>query len=79
MLELDYYWRKSGLELGEVDYQDWEQVVVRVGAQAYGLDLTSLDENWQKIVFIEQNYRPTDKKRGADTIIDVRFRLPVVR
>jgi hypothetical protein len=79
MLELNYYWRESGLALGEVDYDDVGQVMVRVGEQAYVIDLTNLDENWQKVVFIEENDWPTERKAMKGKVIDVRFRLPVVR
>ena len=60
--------------LRAVDFIDYNRLEITTDRATYILDLFSLDEDWQQLVYLENYYHPED----TPGIIDLRLKRPTV-
>ncbi len=73
-LFLEYFSRGKRESWDKVVFQDLNTLLISSGQQTYFLDLFDLDDNLQKLDYLQENYLAPPKKQ----VIDLRFNLPIV-
>ncbi len=75
---LEYFSREKRHYWQKVIFYDLDKLAIVADDRTYMLDLFSLDENLQKFFYLQKNWTPADSDFST-SIIDLRFRLPVIR
>lgn len=73
---LEYFSRDQRQNWQSVTFRDLNTLEIVIGQQTYFLDPFELDDNLQKLAYLQKNYLPSD---DVAQTIDLRFNLPVVK